>query len=84
MSTSVARAWVPRRKSAHVPLSRPRAFPQTGSTIDIERYDRCPRISSPRMRKLHDRENDLYKPRMSQTFRIFFFSRLINPFKIIP
>jgi len=52
--------------------------------IDAPAACNSPRISSPRMRKLHDRENDLYKPRMSQTFRIFFFSRLINPFKIIP
>lgn len=63
MSTAMARAWVPRRKSAHVPLSRPRAFPRTGSTIDTPRgmIDapaalNGPRISPPRIGNFSDGE----------------------------
>lgn len=45
--------------------------------IDAPAACNSPRISSPRMRKLRDRENDLYKPKdlygVSRIFRMFFF-----------
>lgn len=70
MSTAMARAWVPRRKSAHVPLSRPRAFPRTGSTIDTPRgmidapaASNGLRISPPRIGNLFDKERKREKER---------------------
>lgn len=47
--------------------------------IDAPAARNGPRISPPRMRKLHDRERDSYKPmdlyRVSRNFRMFLFFR---------